>query len=240
MENNNVTETKNKKKRKPATAKFKVGQVWYVAMKENPRDCMDVTILEILDNKRVLVQYNTKKAPTYTYRAEDLHKTPDKTMPGAKSKARALKQMREKEVQKQKKGIKQTLQNKVAQLSHNGYAFKNDEGKFALKNVPGVSVSVDTVEELEQFVNEKLVELSALKERLATKKYIYITDKMGTALYTIVSISNKKMQISCNWVREEITVDPTLVIDSEEVPMYRLNKVSYGERKRQEAEQKTA
>ena len=232
---NNMTE---KKKRKPATAKFKVGQVWYVAMKENPRECIDVTILEVLSNHRVLVKYNTRKGTTHTYRAEELHKKPEQTMPGAKSKARAVEKMEEKKLMEQKKGIKQSLQDKVAQLSHKGCAIKNSNGKYTLKHVPGASINADTIGELEQYVDEKLVELSVLKERLATKKYIYITDKRGTALYTIISISNKKMQISCNWVREEIVVDPTLVIDEADVPMYRLNKVSYGERKRQEAENK--
>ena len=229
---------KNVKNKKPATAKFKVGQVWYVAAKGNPHECVDVTILEVIDDKRVRVKYNTRKAPIYTYRAEKLHKTPDKTMPGAKSKARALKQMKEKEVQNQKKGIKQSVQTKVAQLAYDGYAYKNNEGKFALKNVPGVSICVDTVEELEKLVDEKLVELAVLKERLATKKYIYFTGKRGTALYSIVSISNKKMQITCNWIGEEIEVDPTLVIDEDEVPMYRINRTSYGERLKRKAEEK--
>ena len=238
MENNNVTETK---KRKPATAKFKVGQVWYVAMKENPRDCIDVTILEILSNRRVLVKYNTKKGTTHTYSAEELHKKPEQTMPGAKSKARAVEMMAEKKLMEQKKGIKQSLQDKVAQLSHKGCAIKNCDGKYVLKNVPGASINADTIEELDQYVDEKLVEISAFKEDMAAMKYkyLYITDKRGTALYKIVAISNKRMVIQCNWAREQdVEIDPALVIDDELVRMYKIEKSSYGERVRQKAENK--
>lgn len=99
-------------------------------------------------------------------------------------------------------------------------------------------ISAPAEKKAEKTIADDVVDYSEIKEKLLTKKYIYITSKRGTALYKIVSISNKKMQITCNWVREEIEVDPVLVIDETEVSMYRIIKNAYGDKLNQKKDAK--
>lgn len=143
----------------------------------------------------------------------------------------------------------------IAVGSENGFANINQVSNFRRKNYKNIKrvttivntenvttkndkvvLPAPTVKKTEKTVNQEIVDYSEIKEKLATKQYVYVTDKYGTALYKILNISDKKMQIYCDWVNEQDNaVDPTLVIDGEELSIYKIRKTPFGEKARKNA-----
>lgn len=150
----------------------------------------------------------------------------------------------------------------IAVGSENGFSHINQVSNFRRKNyrnVPKVVSEegdtnnrgkdkvvppVQTVKKSDSVVSNEVKDYSEIKEKLAEKQYIYITDKWGTALYKIVNVSDRKMQIFCDWVRKQNeAIDPKLVIDGDELSMYIIRKAPSGEKARKaeaELQQKLA
>ena len=154
---NNIIETK--KERKSATAKFKVGAIWYKARKYSPTEYDAVEILEILSSKRVKVKVLTKKGEIIEMRAENLHKTGDKAVMGKRAQERAKKRMADELNKKIAKGVSQSLIDKIKQLSKNGNIKINRSGKYVVSGVSGFCPQTDTEKHLEKLIDEKLLEL---------------------------------------------------------------------------------
>lgn len=178
--------------------------------------------IRILNNKKVLLEGKNKKL--FQCSINKLHKVPYKAVAGYKARERVKQQMNEQKQKEKESLVDKNVQKKVKQLGHSVYATMEND-KYVVRGYKQ-TVSFNTLEELDSWVDVELIKVETTKNRILANgyKHLYVTCKDGhKEYYTIINISFVKYEISCKHFKgniEDIIYEKLL--DREDVKEFRL------------------
>lgn len=158
---------------------LKIGNTYYLPVKYNPTNYTSGVLVEILEGNQVLLQ--SKKGP-FKINANKLHKRPDEAVKGMKAQERVRFAMYN--MGKKEKAIYKSLQKEVKNLGYAAYLVVGKNAQYTVNGYCG-KISFNTLDEVQEWVKDELIELKKLRSNLSSYKFLQV----GTRLYKIISVS---------------------------------------------------